>query len=439
MDLEDLIGATNLEEDAPQVGSTLGHYLIQKLIAPTKHGWVFLAEDSKLARKVAIKVLSKEVEESRRKQFHEEGERQAKLEKHQGVVTVYAAEEQQGYNCLVMEHIEGETLAKKLERDRVTIQGAREMIKSITASLSFCHERGIYHGDVKPSNIIEKEDKQLVLIDFGSKLSLGDISKDSLEMEKVDLKGTYDTISTILKSLEKNEKIPKNLERIICRTDDEIKNNKFKYEAVGELDKALLLYNKRMKRRKFLEILGVGVAGIISLSTIGKYFHFRHQERIRLEKYKNSAAYIVEQIKKIDSNNENIEQERGLRKELLYRLFDQKIRFVAKEKIKPGEYPMGSNKNDWFTTTQPLYSNGFWPGILIEGSKIIKDEEFASLTRKWMDPIAIRQEDSKGITGVRFFYSHAAFYDATREEKSRLNALQVADFFVDRFDYSAPT
>ncbi len=120
---------------------------------------------------------------------------------------------------------------------------------------------------------------------------------------------------------------------------------------------------------------------------------------------------------------------------LRYALFDQKIRFVAKEKVKPGEYPFCTvDDKNWFKISNPNYINGFWPGILIEGYKVVKDEEFLDFVRKWTSPITIANEDKDATTSVRFFYSHAALYDATKETESKEKALETADFFVQRFN-----
>ncbi|MEP7353763.1 MAG: protein kinase [Acidobacteriota bacterium] len=143
-------------------GQQLGHYKILSMIGKGGMGEVYLGTDTRLDRSVAIKVSSRE--------FNDRFEREARAISalnHPNICTLYDV----GPNYLVMEHIEGETLSKMIERGPVPLDKALTYAAQIVDALSAAHAKGIVHRDLKPGNIIITRNGAKVL-DFGlAKLS----------------------------------------------------------------------------------------------------------------------------------------------------------------------------------------------------------------------------------------------------------------------------
>jgi serine/threonine protein kinase len=128
------------------IGKNLAHYRIPKSLGKGGMGEVYLAEDTKLNRRVALKLLPPEVagDPERRRRFEREAQAVAALN-HPNIVTIHSVEEVDGIHFLTMERLEGETL------------------DAVSAS----HERGITHRDLKPDNIIVTDDGRREVLDFG--------------------------------------------------------------------------------------------------------------------------------------------------------------------------------------------------------------------------------------------------------------------------------
>src|SRR5215208_6336679 len=119
-------------------------------------GQVFLAEDETLERRVAIKVISRDLagEGAARARFLREARAMAGVE-HANVVRIYAFGEAEGHLYIVMEFVEGETLAARLLRlTRLTVTDAVRIAAEVAQALSAAWRRGIVHRDVKPANIL---------------------------------------------------------------------------------------------------------------------------------------------------------------------------------------------------------------------------------------------------------------------------------------------
>lgn len=151
-------------EKALMPGKVLGHYRIEQQLGQGSSGTVFEAWDTKLQRKVALKVLRQNKMDAR-EQILAEARTSAQLN-HPAICTIFSVEEQEGLPVIAMEHVHGCTLKDRLDHgcdafDLLTITTA------IVSALSYAHQRGVIHGDLKPSNILLTEDGYPKLVDFG--------------------------------------------------------------------------------------------------------------------------------------------------------------------------------------------------------------------------------------------------------------------------------
>ncbi len=150
-------------------------------------GEVYRAEDTKLGREVAIKVLPEAVagDAERLARFEREAKVLASLN-HPHIAGIYQVEEADGVHFLVMELAEGEDLKERLERGPVAMAEALPIALQIAQALEEAHERGIIHRDLKPANIKIDEDGQAKVLDFGLAKALDphDVSGSSADLER---------------------------------------------------------------------------------------------------------------------------------------------------------------------------------------------------------------------------------------------------------------
>src|SRR6516164_2535998 len=131
-------------------------------------GEVYRARDLKLKREVAIKILPDEFarDDDRVSRFQREAEVLASLN-HPNIAAIYDFEEANGSRFLVLELVDGETLADRLKRGPIPIDEALEIAKHICEALEAAHERGIIHRDLKPANVKLTPDGKVKVLDFG--------------------------------------------------------------------------------------------------------------------------------------------------------------------------------------------------------------------------------------------------------------------------------
>ncbi len=139
-------------------GEKLGPYEILAPIGAGGMGEVYRAHDSRLRRDVAIKVSAERFSE----RFEKEARAIASLN-HPNVCTLHDV----GPNYLVMELVEGETLADRIKQGAIPLDEALAIAKQIAFALEAAHEKGITHRDLKPGNIILKPDGTVKVLDFG--------------------------------------------------------------------------------------------------------------------------------------------------------------------------------------------------------------------------------------------------------------------------------
>ena len=148
--------------------SRLGPYQIITPIGAGGMGEVYRATDSRLARNVALKVLPDV--------FARDAERMARFEReakvlaslnHPNIASLYGFEESTDTRALVMELVEGPTLAERISRGPLPLDEALPIARQIAEGLEFAHEHGIIHRDLKPANVKLTADGQVKILDFG--------------------------------------------------------------------------------------------------------------------------------------------------------------------------------------------------------------------------------------------------------------------------------
>ena len=149
-------------------GTRLGPYEIASAIGAGGMGEVYRARDTKLKRDVAIKVLPESYASDRDRlaRSQREAEVLASLN-HPNIAAIYGLEESDGRRALVMELVEGETLADRIARGAIPLEEALPIAKQITEALEAAHEQGIVHRDLKPANIKVRADSTVKVLDFG--------------------------------------------------------------------------------------------------------------------------------------------------------------------------------------------------------------------------------------------------------------------------------
>ena len=147
------------------IGSTLAHYRIEALLGSGGMGSVYRARDSQLDRTVAIKVLADTSGDARRQLLREA--RAACALTHPGIVTVHSIERQGDTDFIVMEYVQGRSLAETIPEGGLPIDTAIEYATQIAAALAAAHRAGIVHRDIKPANVMIAADGQVKVLDFG--------------------------------------------------------------------------------------------------------------------------------------------------------------------------------------------------------------------------------------------------------------------------------
>lgn len=163
------------------IGRTLSHYKILVKIGTGGMGEVYLAEDTKLSRKVALKILPPEMarSEDRLSRFEREAKAVAALN-HPNIVTVHSVEEVDGIHFITMELVQGKTLSELLPKDGLALHKFFEIAIPLVDAVAAAHQQGITHRDLKPDNVMVSEEGRLKILDFGlAKPQRGFVSETS--------------------------------------------------------------------------------------------------------------------------------------------------------------------------------------------------------------------------------------------------------------------
>ncbi|HSW38977.1 MAG TPA: protein kinase, partial [Acidobacteriota bacterium] len=150
------------------IGKTLGHYQISYQLGKGGMGEVYQAKDQVLGRDVAIKVLPQEFarDADRVARFQREAKLLASLN-HPNIAAIYGLEESGGTNFLVLELVEGDTLADQIKKGPIPVEESLKLALQIAEALEAAHEKGVIHRDLKPANIKVTPDGKVKVLDFG--------------------------------------------------------------------------------------------------------------------------------------------------------------------------------------------------------------------------------------------------------------------------------
>ena len=157
------------ETRANLINTEIGHYKIKELLGKGGMGEVYLAEDARLNRKVALKLLPADLTDNkdRLKRFEQEARAVSTLN-HPNILTIYEFGAENGADFIVMEFVAGVTLREKMKSGE--LMSAREILDiaaQVASALSAAHEAGIVHRDIKPENIMLRDDGLVKVLDFG--------------------------------------------------------------------------------------------------------------------------------------------------------------------------------------------------------------------------------------------------------------------------------
>jgi eukaryotic-like serine/threonine-protein kinase len=150
------------------IGKTLGHYRVGEQLGRGGMGEVYLADDLNLNRKVALKFLPDAFtgDPERMARFEREAKLLATLN-HPNIAAIYGLEKAEGKRFLVLELVEGETLAQRLSQGPLPVEEALVVCRQIADGLEAAHEKGVIHRDLKPGNVMITAEEKVKILDFG--------------------------------------------------------------------------------------------------------------------------------------------------------------------------------------------------------------------------------------------------------------------------------
>ncbi|MBL8170125.1 MAG: serine/threonine-protein kinase [Acidobacteria bacterium] len=156
------------QKDRSLIGQVFSHYSVISVLGVGGMGEVYLARDTELNRKVALKFLPAQFtqDETRIKRFQREAKAASALN-HPNIITIYEIGQIENKHFIASEYIEGQTLREVITSGRVAEKDALEIAMQICSALAAAHEAGIIHRDIKPENIMLRRDGYVKVLDFG--------------------------------------------------------------------------------------------------------------------------------------------------------------------------------------------------------------------------------------------------------------------------------
>src|SRR5215813_9708224 len=172
------------DEARSMVGRELGHYLVSELLGAGGMGVVWKAKDTRLGRDVAIKTLPKEFcrHTDRLARFEREAKLLASLN-HPNIAAIHGLDEDRGRRFLVLELVEGDTLADRLRHGAIPLEESLKLARQISEALEAAHEKGVIHRDLKPANIKITADGAVKILDFGLAKAF---ARDDVQVDRAD-------------------------------------------------------------------------------------------------------------------------------------------------------------------------------------------------------------------------------------------------------------
>jgi serine/threonine protein kinase len=157
--------ATGVATNSP---ARIGSYSILGVIGKGGMGTVYLAEDPRLKRRIAIKMLpeSQPLSAESLARFRREAQILARLS-HPNIAAIYALEEENGAHFITMEFVTGHTLSQHIGRQAIDPERSYRICRQIAAALDAAHRQGVIHRDLKPSNVMVTPHEQVKVLDFG--------------------------------------------------------------------------------------------------------------------------------------------------------------------------------------------------------------------------------------------------------------------------------
>jgi serine/threonine protein kinase len=146
----------------------ISHYRILTKLGAGGMGEVYLAEDTKLNRKVALKILPADVaaNEDRMRRFVQEAKSASALN-HPNIITIYEIDQVDSAYFIASEFIDGQTLRERMRNEPLKLGQALDVAIQISSALSAAHAAGIIHLDIKPDNVMLRRDGIVKVLDFG--------------------------------------------------------------------------------------------------------------------------------------------------------------------------------------------------------------------------------------------------------------------------------
>jgi eukaryotic-like serine/threonine-protein kinase len=166
----------------------VAHYRILAKLGEGGMGQVYLSEDLRLHRKVALKVLAPRLASQPRnvERFQREARSAASLN-HPNIVTIYSVEEADGLHFLTMELVEGEPLSNLIPVDGLPLPRCLEIATALCEGLAAAHAQGLVHRDLKPANVMVTREGRIKILDFGIAKLLSDTEKTVVEVYAMDV------------------------------------------------------------------------------------------------------------------------------------------------------------------------------------------------------------------------------------------------------------
>jgi eukaryotic-like serine/threonine-protein kinase len=157
------------EAPAPVLsGQRIGHYQILSPLGAGGMGQVYLAQDTKLGRPIALKLLpARLLQDAEQVRRFEREARAASALNHPNILTIHEIGEAEGSHYIVSEFVEGETLRERLRHGPLGVGEARGIAQQVAGALSVAHQAGIIHRDIKPENLMVRPDGLVKVLDFG--------------------------------------------------------------------------------------------------------------------------------------------------------------------------------------------------------------------------------------------------------------------------------
>jgi eukaryotic-like serine/threonine-protein kinase len=164
----ELMAESLSDQTDSMVGHSFGPYQISTLIGSGGMGEVYLAEDTRLGRKVALKILPSFFtrDDERLRRFQQEARAVSALN-HPNILTIYEIGQSDSRHFIATEFIEGETLRQRMTTRQMKIGEVLDVATQVASALSAAHQTGIAHRDIKPENIMLRQDGLVKVVDFG--------------------------------------------------------------------------------------------------------------------------------------------------------------------------------------------------------------------------------------------------------------------------------